>query len=101
MEGDPSVAVSAWTCRGASARHSSARSVLLDLWGGGGQSCVEGAGDRGLYIGGGIAPKILPKLQDGTFLRAFADKTRSTPCPLQPSAPSATMGGSEPALRRD
>jgi glucokinase len=25
----------------------------------------------GVYIGGGIAPKILPKLKDGTFLRAF------------------------------
>lgn len=31
---------------------------------------------RGLYIGGGIAPKILAKLQDGTFMRAFADKGR-------------------------
>ena len=31
---------------------------------------------RGLYIGGGIAPKILAKLKDGTFMRAFADKGR-------------------------
>jgi len=31
---------------------------------------------RGLYIGGGIAPKILPKLKDGTFMRAFTDKGR-------------------------
>ncbi len=30
----------------------------------------------GLFIGGGIAPKILPLLQDGTFLRAFLDKGR-------------------------
>lgn len=30
----------------------------------------------GLYIGGGIAPKILPKLQDGSFLRAFRAKGR-------------------------
>src|SRR5574337_952568 len=30
----------------------------------------------GVYVGGGIAPKILPKLQDGTFTRAFADKGR-------------------------
>src|SRR5574337_1609938 len=30
----------------------------------------------GVYIGGGIAPKILPKLQDGTFTRAFANKGR-------------------------
>jgi glucokinase len=30
----------------------------------------------GVYIGGGIAPKILPKLQDGTFINAFSDKGR-------------------------
>ncbi len=33
---------------------------------------------RGLYIGGGIAPKILAKLRDGTFMRAFVDKGRYT-----------------------
>ncbi len=30
----------------------------------------------GLYIGGGIAPRILEKLKDGTFLKAFIDKGR-------------------------
>jgi glucokinase len=30
----------------------------------------------GVYIGGGIAPKILPKLEDGAFLRAFHAKGR-------------------------
>ena len=30
----------------------------------------------GLYIGGGIAPKIIAKLKDGTFMRAFKDKGR-------------------------
>ncbi len=33
---------------------------------------------RGLYIGGGIAPKILEKLKDGTFMKAFLDKGRYT-----------------------
>ena len=33
---------------------------------------------RGLYVGGGIAPKILDKLNDGTFMRAFVDKGRYT-----------------------
>src|SRR5581483_11348338 len=31
---------------------------------------------RGFYVGGGIAPKILAKLKDGAFLRAFIDKGR-------------------------
>ena len=30
----------------------------------------------GLYVGGGVAPRILEKLKDGTFLRAFQDKGR-------------------------
>jgi glucokinase len=31
---------------------------------------------RGLYVGGGIAPKIVAKLKDGVFMRAFVDKGR-------------------------
>ena len=30
----------------------------------------------GVYVGGGIAPKILSKLQDGTFVHAFTNKGR-------------------------
>ena len=30
----------------------------------------------GLYLGGGIAPRILEKLKDGTFMRSFTDKGR-------------------------
>jgi glucokinase len=33
----------------------------------------------GVFIGGGIAPKILEKLEDGTFMGAFLDKGRLTP----------------------
>jgi glucokinase len=30
----------------------------------------------GVYIGGGIAPKIIWKLKEGTFMKAFSDKGR-------------------------
>jgi glucokinase len=30
----------------------------------------------GLYVGGGIAPRIVEKLKDGTFMKAFTDKGR-------------------------
>lgn len=30
----------------------------------------------GMYVGGGIAPRILEKLKDGTFMKAFTDKGR-------------------------
>jgi glucokinase len=33
----------------------------------------------GVYIGGGIAPKILDQLTDGTFMAAFTDKGRLSP----------------------
>jgi glucokinase len=33
----------------------------------------------GLYVGGGIAPKILPLLQKGCFMTAFLDKGRMRP----------------------
>jgi glucokinase len=30
----------------------------------------------GLYVGGGIAPRMIEKLKDGTFMKAFTDKGR-------------------------
>ena len=33
----------------------------------------------GLYVGGGIAPKIIEKLKDGSFLKAYLDKGRMSP----------------------
>jgi glucokinase len=30
----------------------------------------------GVYLGGGIAPRILPRLQDGRFMEAFVEKGR-------------------------
>jgi len=33
----------------------------------------------GIYLGGGIAPKILKTLQNGTFIQAFIDKGRLSP----------------------
>ena len=33
----------------------------------------------GLYVGGGIAPKILPKLKTGEFVEAFCNKGRLSP----------------------
>ena len=32
----------------------------------------------GVYIGGGIAPKILPALESGLFIEAFRDKDPMT-----------------------
>jgi glucokinase len=39
-----------------------------------GNLALRSVATAGLYIGGGIAPKILPALQDGRFMDAFLDK---------------------------
>ena len=40
-----------------------------------GNLALRAVATAGVYVGGGIAPKMLPALSDGAFLRAFADKS--------------------------
>ncbi|MGC2185259.1 MAG: glucokinase [Terriglobales bacterium] len=58
--------------------------ATLDLWtdaygAEAGNLAVRALAFGGVYVAGGIAPKILPKLKDGTFFRAFCDKTLLSP----------------------
>lgn len=39
-----------------------------------GNLALRGVATSGLYVGGGIAPKILPALRTGEFMHAFVDK---------------------------
>ncbi len=39
-----------------------------------GNLALRAVATGGLFVGGGIAPKILPALTDGRFMRAFRDK---------------------------
>jgi glucokinase len=41
-----------------------------------GNLALVGTATGGVYVGGGIAPKILPRLTDGRFVEAFLDKGR-------------------------
>jgi glucokinase len=41
-----------------------------------GNLALKSLATGGVYVGGGIAPKILPALQDGTFIAAFKAKGR-------------------------
>lgn len=41
-----------------------------------GNLALMGSTTGGLYLGGGIPPKILPKLEEGIFLSAFSNKGR-------------------------
>jgi len=54
-----------------------AHEVFVDVYGAEASNlALKVGGWGGVYIGGGIAPKILPALQDGRFLRSFGDKGR-------------------------
>ena len=51
----------------------------------------------GLFVGGGIAPKVLPKLLSGSFFAAFCDKGRFVP--LLSKVPVRVVLNDECALR--
>jgi glucokinase len=49
--------------------------IFVDAYGAeAGNLALRSVATSGLFIGGGIAPKILPALTEGRFLRAFVDK---------------------------
>jgi glucokinase len=56
---------------------SQALDVMVSVFGAeAGNLALKVMATGGVYVGGGIAPKILPRLEDGTFMRAFVDKGR-------------------------
>jgi glucokinase len=49
--------------------------MFVDAYGAeAGNTALRSVATAGLFIGGGIAPKIVPALVDGRFMRAFVDK---------------------------
>ncbi len=60
----------------------------------------------GLYVGGGIAPRLIEKLKDGTFMKAFTDKGRmsqlliNTPVRVILESRAALMGAAAYAEAR-
>jgi len=49
--------------------------MFVDAYGAeAGNLALRSVATAGVYIGGGIAPKVLPALRDGRFLAAFCDK---------------------------
>ncbi len=76
-EGDPSTVVSEIGLAGDDPLCTNALDLFVSVYGAeAGNLALKAFAIGGVYVGGGIAPKILPKLQDGTFTSAFADKGR-------------------------
>ena len=76
-EGDPARAISECALAGRDALAEQALDLFVAAYGSfAGNMALTTLARGGVYIAGGIAPKIARKLEDGTFLRAFNSKGR-------------------------
>lgn len=76
-QGDPSAVVSQIGLAGEHPLCVRALNLFISVYGAeAGNLALKAFAVGGVYVGGGIAPKILPKLQDGAFVHAFTDKGR-------------------------
>lgn len=74
---DRSEEISALAMAGEAAICEAAMNVFVRCYGrAAGDLALAALALRGIYLGGGIAPGVLPLLRDGRFLEAFCDKGR-------------------------
>lgn len=74
---DPSAIISGAALSGECPVCVKALNIFVSIYGAeAGNLALTAKTTGGVYLGGGIAPKILEKLSDGTFLAAFLDKGR-------------------------
>lgn len=72
---DLPAAISAAGQEGRCERCAEALDMFIEAYGAeAGNLALRSVATAGVYVGGGIAPKILPALEDGTFMAAFHDK---------------------------
>lgn len=77
---DPSVVITDAAMRGESDLCVKTLGLFVSLYGAeAGNLALKALATGGVYVGGGIAPKILDRLMDGTFMTAFTDKGRLSP----------------------
>jgi glucokinase len=77
---DPAAAIAAAALAGAAPIAVAALDLFARIYGAeAGNLALKLMAVGGVFVGGGIAPKILPKLRDGVFLEAFVDKGRFRP----------------------
>jgi glucokinase len=78
--GDPAAAISRAGLAGKSELAVRALDMFVDIYGSmAGNLALIFKPEGGLYVGGGIAPKIIEKLKDGTFVRSYRSKGRMSP----------------------
>ena len=75
--GDPSAVVTEMALAGRDPMCAKALDMFVSVYGAeAGNLALKAMAVGGVYIGGGIAPRILPRLTDGGFIAAFRDKGR-------------------------
>ena len=77
QQGDPSAAIGEAALANQSELCVKALDLLVSIYGAeAGNLALKVLAVSGVYVGGGIAPKISEKLRDGSFMKAFTDKGR-------------------------
>lgn len=75
--GDPAAEIAEAGLKGQAEIAMQALDLFVSIYGAeAGNLALKAMAVNGLYVGGGIAPKLLPKLKDGTFMKAFTNKGR-------------------------
>jgi glucokinase len=78
-DADPSAVISDEALAGADQLSERALAMFVSAYGAqAGNLALTVMATGGVYIAGGIAPRIVPKLRDGTFMTAFRNKGRLT-----------------------
>jgi len=79
-QSDPSAVVSEAGLAGKSELCVRALEMFVSIYGAeAGNLALKAMAVAGIYVGGGIAPKISEKLRSGGFMQAFTDKSRLSP----------------------
>ncbi len=79
-ESDPPVVVTRCALTGQSELCAEALDLFVSMYGAeAGNLALKLMATGGVFVGGGIAPRIVEKLLEGTFMDAFVDKGRMTP----------------------
>lgn len=72
---DPAAAISQFALSGEDSLAVMTMDLFARLYGSqAGNLALTGLATGGVYVAGGVAPKIIEKLKDGAFIEAFADK---------------------------
>ena len=74
-EEDHAAVISRFGMQGGDPTAAKALEIFVTLYGAqAGNLALTGLATGGVYLAGGVAPKIIDKLTDGTFMKAFSDK---------------------------